>query len=115
MIDDREAMIPGHFGLELFNGLVLELHDRPASRADKVVMMLTGLKMFVASLPVTELDLSGYAGLCKQLQGPVDGRKTYPRHTLLKLKIELFGAEVLVAGKKTVKDNIPLLRRLEPF
>ena len=101
-------MIPGYFSLEFFDRFVLEFHDRTASRADKMIVMLPGMEVLIASLPVTELDLAGYAGLCKKLQGPVDGRETYPGHTLLQFQVQLFGAEMLVAGEEAVKNRIPL-------
>ena len=104
-----KAMLICYFALEFLNGFVLEFNDRPAAGADKMVVMLAGMKMFIACLTVAELNLPGDSGFGKQLECPVDRGKANPGIIFLEFQVELFGAEMLRGGEKAVEDNIPLL------
>jgi hypothetical protein len=51
MVHYGKAVLSGNFTLELFNGFILEFNDRPATGADKMVVMLAGMQMLIAGLP----------------------------------------------------------------
>src|SRR5664280_3291389 len=84
---DQEAVTAGHIGLELFNGLVLELDNGPAAGADQVVVVLPLGNVLVARLAVAELDFAGNPRFGEELQGAVDRRIADPRVFGPKLQI----------------------------
>src|SRR5512133_1665151 len=73
-----------------------------------MIMMFTSHDMLVARLTIMQQDFTGQAGFNKQFQGSIDCCLTDTRIAGLYLKVQLFDADVLMGGKKNIKNNITL-------
>lgn len=69
---NHEAVFGGHFLLEAFDFAILELHDRPATCADEMVVMTFVRDVVVLCLCAEVSGLSD-PGFAKQVQCTVDG------------------------------------------
>lgn len=101
--------------LQPFNSLVLELLDGAAAGTHQVIMVFPFTGMLVAALPISEMYLSGNAAFGEELQGPIHGSISDGRIFRPYFQIQIFGAHVLVRGKKNVENYISLTGRFQSF
>ncbi len=108
---DDEAIPCGDFFLKPFDFAILELHDRPATRADEMVVMT-----FMRDVVVLRLcaEVSGLSdpGFAKQVQCAVDGGEAKMRIFLCKLMVHGFGRDVFLSQEGR-QDQLALPRELQ--
>jgi len=96
--------------LDLF---VVELYQRPAFRADQMVMMAVFVVVLVETAPVVELKLAGQAALFQQLQSAIDGRESYGGVFGFYERIEVFARYMAFDIEKYIQNQVALRRALQ--
>jgi hypothetical protein len=115
MVQDLEAVTLGDPFLQRFEGVILELNNLSAFKADQMIMMGFRRNRFIPGLSVIELPLGGQAEAGEKLQGPVYRGIPDLRVFLRDLGMNL--REVTVSGgvEKHPENLFPLPGRFQPF
>jgi hypothetical protein len=112
---DFEAVLPGHFLLQLFDAEIFEFDDGATSLANQVVVMLLAAGGFVSRLPVPEVARLGNPGIGKEPEGPINGGITDIGVFFPQSQIEFFGGKVGSGAEELVQNNFPLPGRFQPL
>jgi hypothetical protein len=108
-----EAVLRGHFFLQVLDARLLELGDLAALHANQVVVVVRVVGQLVAREAVAEAALEGHAALGEQLQGAVHGGVAHPSVLAAHLREQLFDAHVVGGLEERLDDELSLVGRAQ--
>lgn len=100
-----------HFFLKTLDVAVLELHDFPTARADKVIMMALMRHIVVLGLR-TEVPGLGQARVAEEIERAVNGREAQVRIFARQLVVHGFGRDVFLL-QEGIEDQFTLPREFK--
>ncbi len=101
-----ESLRPRNVLLKLLDGLVAELEDLAALKANQVVMVR--LPHFKPRHPITEMAFARHAGLHEQPQRPMHRGKAYSLVLLVNRAVDILAGRMPVRSQEGLENRLPL-------
>ena len=92
--------------LRLFDGLIVELHDRPAAHADEMVVVRVPVGVLEAPRPLVRTGSTGKPRVGKEFDGAEDRRMADSRVDAARSREELLGGNVALESKESVEHRL---------
>lgn len=106
--------VPGsNLFLQSFDAGIFKLDDRPADRADKMIMVLLFAAALVTGMAIAKMALCRQTALREKLESAMHCGVTDMRIFFTNGTIQLFCREVRSRRQKFIKDHFALLGDLE--
>jgi hypothetical protein len=101
--------------LQILDRFIFKFGNRTATGADQMVVMLALHQVFIAGLPVPEMDLMGDPRLGKKFQSPGHRCITDARMPGSKLSVQFLHAHVPFGGKEKIENDVALSSGSQPL
>lgn len=113
MLLNHKAVLGGNLLLQTFDAGIFKFDDRPADRADKVIMVLLFIAALVSGMTVAKMTRSRQSTLSEEFKGAMHRGVTDMRIFFANAPIKFFRRQVRSRRQKFIKDHFPLLGDLE--